>query len=64
MEYWLAAKIYDVNDDIKVKVIVIFKGELESAKGFLIYLAVMAILYKMLNCLNFDFMTCSLKNPK
>ncbi len=64
MEYWLAIEIYDVNDDIEVEVIVIFKGELELAKGLLIHLAVMAVLYKMLNCLNFDFIACLLKNPK
>jgi len=64
LEYWLAIEIYDVNDDIEVEVIVIFKGELELAKGLLIHLAVMAVLYKMLNCLNFDFIACLLKNPK
>ena len=64
MEYWLAAKIYNVNDDTEVKVVVIFKGEFESARGLLVHLAVMAVLYKMLNCFNLDFMACSLKNPK
>ena len=34
------------------------------AKGLLVYLAVMAVLYKVLNCLNFDFMAYLLKNPK
>ena len=64
MEYWLAAEIYNINNDIEVVVIVIFKGELELAKGLLVYLAVMAVLYKMFNRLNFNFITCSLKNPK
>ena len=64
MEYWLATKIYNINDDIEVEVIVIFKGELESAKGLLVYLAVMAILCKMLNCLDLNFIAYSLKNPK
>ena len=64
MEYWLAAKIYDVNDDIEVEVVVIFKGELKSARGLLVHLVVIAVLCKMLNCFNFDFMACSLKNPK
>jgi len=64
LEYWLAAKIHNVNDDIEVKVVVIFKGKLESAKGLLVYLAVIVVLYKMLNCLNLDFMACLLKNPK
>ena len=64
MEYWLTAKIYNVNNNIEVKVIVIFKGELESARGLLVYLALVAVLYKMLNCLNLNFMACLLKNPK
>jgi len=64
LEYWLAAKIYNVNDNTEVKVIVIFKGELESARGLLVHLVVIAVLYKMLNCLNLDFMAYSLKNPK
>ena len=64
MEYWLTAKIYNVNNNIEVKVIVIFKGELKSARGLLVYLVVIAVLYKMLNRLNLDFITCSLKNPK
>jgi len=64
LKYWLAAKIYDINNNIEVKVIVIFKSKLKSARGLLIHLAVIAVLYKMLNYLNFDFITCLLKNPK
>jgi len=64
LEYWLTAKIYNVNNDIEVKVIVIFKGKLKSARGLLVYLVVIVVLYKMLNCLNLDFMACLLKNPK
>jgi len=64
LEYWLAAKIYNVDNNIEVKVVVIFKGELESARGLLVYLVVIAVLYKMLNCLNLDFIAYSLKNPK
>ena len=64
MEYWLAAEIYNINNDIKVKVIVIFKGELKSARGFLIHLAVIAVLYKIFNYLNLNFMTYLLKNFK
>jgi hypothetical protein len=64
LEYWLAAKIYNVNDDTEVKVVVIFKGELESARGLLVHLALVAVLCKILNRLNLDLMTCSLKNPK
>ena len=64
MEYWLAAKIYNVNNNIEVKVIVIFKGELKSAKGLLVYLVVIVVLYKMLNYLNLNFIAYLLKNPK
>ena len=64
MEYWLTAKIYNVNDDIEVKVIVIFKGKLKLARGLLIYLVVIVVLYKMLNCFNLNFIAYSLKNPK
>ena len=64
MEYWLAAKVYNVNDNIEVKVIVIFKGELKLARGLLVYLVVIVVLYKILNRLNLNFITYSLKNPK
>ena len=64
MEYWLAAEIYDINDNIEIEVIVIFKSELKSAKRLLVHLAVMAVLYKMLNCLNLNFIAYLLKNPK
>ena len=64
MEYWLAAKIYNVNNDIEVKVIVIFKGELKLARGLLVYLVVIIVLYKVLNCLNFNFIAYLLENPK
>jgi len=64
LEYWLTAKIYNVNDNTEVEVVVIFKGKLKLARGLLVYLAVVVVLYKMLNCLNLDFIACSLKNPK
>jgi len=64
LEYWLAAEIYNVNNDIEVEVVVIFKGELKLARGLLVYLVVMVVLYKMFNCLSLDFITCLLKNPK
>jgi hypothetical protein len=64
LEYWLAAKIYNVNDNIEVKVVVIFKGELKSARGLLVHLALIVVLCKMLNCLNLDFIAYPLKNPK
>jgi hypothetical protein len=49
---------------MEVEIVVIFKGELELAKRLLVYLAVIAVLYKILNYFNFNFMTCLLKNPK
>ena len=64
MEYWLTAKIYNVNNNIEVKVIVIFKGKLKSARGFLVYLAVIAVLYKIFNCLNFNLIAYLLENFK
>ena len=60
----LTVKIYNINNNKKVKVIFIFKGKLKSAKGFLIYLVVIIVFYKMLNRLNFNFITCLLKNSK
>ena len=64
MEYWLAAKIYNINNNTEVKVVVIFKGELKSARGLLVYLVVIVVLYKILNYLNLNFIACLLKNPK
>ena len=64
LEYQLAAKIYDINNNIEVKVIVIFKGKLKLARGLLVYLVLIAVLYKMLNYLNLNFVICLLKNPK
>ena len=43
---------------------VIFKGKLKLAKGLLVYLVVIVVLYKILNHLNFNFMTYLLKNFK
>ena len=43
---------------------VIFKGKLKSAKGFLVYLVIIVILYKVFNCLSLNLITCLLKNPK
>ena len=64
LKNWLAAKIYNINNNKEVKVIVILKGKLKLAKGLLVYLIVIIVLYKMLNCLNFNFMICLLKNSK
>ena len=60
----LAANIHNINNNKEVKVIVILKGKLKLVKRLLVYLVVIIVLYKMLNCLNFNFMTCSLKNFK
>ena len=43
---------------------VIFKGKLKLTKRLLVYLVVIAVLYKILNYLNFNFITSLLKNPK
>ena len=43
---------------------VIFKGKLELAKGLLVHLAVIVVFYKILNCLNFNFIIYLLKNSK
>ena len=64
MKNWLAVKIHDIDDNKEVKIVVIFEGKLESTRELLVHLAVMAVLRKMLNCLNLNFMTCSLKDPK
>ena len=64
LKNWLAIKIYNINNNKKVKIIVIFKGKLKLIKGLLVYLVVIVVLYKIFNHLNFNFITCSLKNPK
>ena len=64
LKNWFTANIHNINNNKEVKVIVILKGKLKSAKGLLVYLTVIAVLYKVLNCLNFNFMACLLKNPK
>ena len=56
--------MYNINNNKKVKVIVIFKSKLKLTKELLVYLAVIAVLYKMLNYLNLNFITYLLKNPK
>ena len=60
----LIANIYNINNNKEVKVIVIFKGKLKLAKGLPVYLIIITVLYKILNYLNFNFITCLLKNPK
>ena len=64
MKNWLTAKIYNINNNKEVKVVVIFKGKLKLTKGLLIYLAVIIVLYKVLNCLNLNFITYLLKDFK
>ena len=53
-----------INNNRKVKVVVILKGKLKLAKGLLVYLTVIAVFYKILNRLNLNFMTYLLKNSK
>ena len=43
---------------------VIFKGKLKLAKGLLVYLIVIIVLYKVFNCLSLNFIIYLLKNPK
>ena len=43
---------------------VIFKGKLKSARGLLVNLVVIVVLYKILNCLNLNFIAYLLENPK
>ena len=64
LKNWLAANIYNINNNKEVKVVVILKSKLKLARGLLVYLAVIAVLYKMLNYLNLNFMICLLKNSK
>ena len=53
-----------INNNKEVKVVVIFKNKLKLTRGLLVYLVVIIVLYKILNCLNFNFITGLLKNPK
>jgi hypothetical protein len=64
LKNWLTVNIYNINNNREVKVVVILKSKLELARGFLVYLAVITVLYKILNCLNFNFIICLLKNSK
>ena len=64
LKNWLAANIYNINNNREVKVVVILKGKLKLAKGLLVYLTVIAVLCKMLNCLDLNFIICLLKNSK
>ena len=61
---WLAAKIYNIINNREVKVVVIFKGKLKLIKGLLVYLVIIIVLYKVLNCFNLNSIICLLKNPK
>ena len=64
LKNWLATNIHNINNNREVKVVVILKGKLKLAKGLLVHLAVIIVLYKIFNCLNFNFITCLLKNSK
>ena len=58
------ANIYNINNNKEVKVMVILKGKLKLTRGLLVYLIVIAVLYKVLNRLNLNFIAYSLKDPK
>ena len=60
----LTANIYNIDNNKEIKVIIILKSKLKSAKELLVYLVVIIVFYKMLNYLNLNFITCSLKNLK
>ena len=60
----LATKIYNINNNKEVKIIVIFNSKLKSARGLLVYLIVIIVLYKILNRLNLNFIACLWKNLK
>ena len=64
LKNWLAANIYNINNNREVKVVVILKGKLKLAKRLLVHLIVIVVLYKMFNYLNFNFITYLLKNFK
>ena len=64
LKNWLAANIYNINNNKEVKVIVILKDKLKLAKGLLVHLVVIVVLYKILNYLNLNFIIYSLKNSK
>ena len=64
LKNWLTAKVYDINNNKKVEIIVIFKGKLKLTKGLLVYLAVIVVLYKVLNRLSLNLIIYLLKNPK
>ena len=64
LENWLITNIYNINNNREVKIVVILEGKLKLAKRLLVYLVVIAVLYKILNCLNLNFIICLLKNFK
>ena len=64
LKNWLTTNIYNINNNNKIKVIVIFKSKFKSAKRLLVYLVVIIVLYKIFNYLNLNFIICLLKNLK
>ena len=64
LKNWLTVKIYNINNNKEIKIIVILKGKLKLTKRLLVYLAVIVVFYKMLNCLNLNFIICLLKDSK
>ena len=55
--------MYNVNNNKEVKIVVILKGKLKLARGLLVYLVVIVVLYKVLNYLSLNLITYSLKDP-
>ena len=48
----------------EVKIVIIFKSKLKLTRGLLVHLAVIIVFYKIFNCLNLNFITYLLKDPK
>jgi hypothetical protein len=49
LKNWFTAEIYNINNNKKVKVVVILESKLELTKRLLIYLAIVTVLYKVLD---------------
>ena len=62
IEDWFTIKIHDINNNISVELIVIFKGKLESVRSLDIYLALIAVFHQIFNSSLFNFIACSLQD--
>jgi hypothetical protein len=49
MEYWLAVKIYNVNNNRIIEFVIILKAKLEPTRRLGIYLALVTILVEILD---------------